>query len=246
MYEDLWESIQKIGAIKFGKFTLKSGLQSPYYVDLRILSSHPAVLVRASEAMSELISRMEHKPSALCGIPLAAIPLATAIGIRTGIPVIYTRKEPIIYKELAESLRSMFESGSFGNHDSHGADDVIRRIEEMSGMKGHGISRYVDGELSDGATVMLVDDLITTAVSKTENRELVEREARRRNIAVNVAGVIVLLDREQGGSESLREAGMDLHAVATISEVAASLLKSGLLDEATYSTITEYVNARQR
>ena len=37
-----------VGAIKFGSFKLKSGVESPVYFDLRILISYPDLLVRAS------------------------------------------------------------------------------------------------------------------------------------------------------------------------------------------------------
>jgi len=40
--------LHEVGAVKFGRFTLKSGVQSPVYVDLRVMVSHPTVMVRAS------------------------------------------------------------------------------------------------------------------------------------------------------------------------------------------------------
>ena len=42
----LIEKLYEIGSIKLGEFTLKSGLKSPIYFDMRLLISHPKLLVK--------------------------------------------------------------------------------------------------------------------------------------------------------------------------------------------------------
>ena len=41
----LIEHLYEIGSIRLGDFTLKSGLKSPIYFDMRLLISHPKLLV---------------------------------------------------------------------------------------------------------------------------------------------------------------------------------------------------------
>jgi uridine monophosphate synthetase len=43
--EYLIERLYEIGSIKLGEFSLKSGLKSPIYFDMRLLISHPKLLV---------------------------------------------------------------------------------------------------------------------------------------------------------------------------------------------------------
>lgn len=39
----------KLGIIKFGRFTLKSGIESPFYVDLRPLASDPKIFKKPGQ-----------------------------------------------------------------------------------------------------------------------------------------------------------------------------------------------------
>ena len=46
MLEKCVLQLKEVGVLKFGDFTLKSGLQSPVYFDLRIVISYPKLMVR--------------------------------------------------------------------------------------------------------------------------------------------------------------------------------------------------------
>jgi len=242
---ELMKKLYEIGAIKFGEFTLKSGKKSPYYVDLRILPSYPIVLMEVANALRNIIESQQDKPTVLCGIPMAGLAVANALGIQTGMRVVYIRKEPIIYRDLAKHLRKSIRNGKFQPQEIPTVEKVVTFIEELSGFKAHGITSYLDGELVDGDKIGIVDDLITTADSKLEARDLIMLEAKRRNIKVNILWVYVVLDREQGGKETLEKEGIKLYSVLTITEVAKKLYEDGILPTEKYEVITRYTAAEK-
>lgn len=84
-------SLYEIGAVRFGSFTLKSGIESPVYLDLRRSVSFPDILIAIAEALYEKIRPLRF--DLLCGVPYTALPFATAISIRHGIPMALLRKE---------------------------------------------------------------------------------------------------------------------------------------------------------
>jgi uridine monophosphate synthetase len=96
----LADGLLSAGCIKFGDFTLKAGLKSPIYIDLRQIISHPILLVEVSQAYLPLISNFSF--DRLAGLPYAAIPIATAISIAGNYPMIYPRKEAKSYGTKAE------------------------------------------------------------------------------------------------------------------------------------------------
>ncbi len=87
----LYTALHEIGAIKFGAFTLASGMQSPIYVDLRLLVSRPSLLAHAARAYAALLEGIAC--DRLCGVPYAALPIATAVALESDLPLIYPRKE---------------------------------------------------------------------------------------------------------------------------------------------------------
>lgn len=100
----------------------------------------------------------------------------------------------------------------------------------------HGRGRWVEGILSPGDHVLLVDDLITKGGSIVKTAEAVRAEGGM------VTDAVVLLDREENGAVNLAEAGIKLHYLLTISEVAYKLQDMDAITEEQLNTILKQVN----
>ncbi len=96
----LADGLLEAGCIKFGEFTLKSGLKSPIYIDLRQIITYPRLLQQVGFAYLPLLEKLKFKR--LAGLPYAAIPIATAISLAGDYPLIYPRKEVKSYGTKAE------------------------------------------------------------------------------------------------------------------------------------------------
>ncbi len=84
-------ALHELGAIKFGAFTLASGMESPFYIDLRLLVSRPRLLEQVAEAYASLLRDIPH--DRIAGVPYAALPIGTAVALAADAPLIYPRKE---------------------------------------------------------------------------------------------------------------------------------------------------------
>jgi len=103
------------------------------------------------------------------------------------------------------------------------------------GVRLHGRQRRVEGILTSGDRVLLIDDLITTGLSLIEATKAIEAEG---GVATDA---VVLLDREERGREKLDKKGIKLHALLKMSEIANRLYEIGAIDEVQLKTILKQI-----
>ncbi len=100
--------LHDIGAIKFGEFTLKSGLKSPFYFDLRDMISYPEILDGIADLLVESVKDLDF--DYVTGIPYTALPIATLVADILDKPLIYARKEEKAYG-TKNKIIGQFEKG---------------------------------------------------------------------------------------------------------------------------------------
>ena len=94
-YDSLYADLVELGAVKFGEFTLASGIQSPIYIDLRLLVSNPALLAQVAQLYAKLLKPLTY--DRIAGVPYAALPIGAAVSLTANVPLIYPRKETKTY-----------------------------------------------------------------------------------------------------------------------------------------------------
>ena len=75
--KELVLKLHDLGVLKFGNFILKSGLTSPFYLDFRRIVGFPKTLKEISNHLWDLVA--EEQFDHLCGVPYAALSLASAM-----------------------------------------------------------------------------------------------------------------------------------------------------------------------
>ena len=90
---ELLKALINADALKYGKFNLASGRESNYYIDTKKAITDPAVLSIISKKIIESIPTLLCHVDAIAGIEIGGVPIATAVSLESGIPLIIVRKE---------------------------------------------------------------------------------------------------------------------------------------------------------
>jgi uridine monophosphate synthetase len=181
------------GCFRVGEFTLKSGVRSPFYIDLRRTVSDPVFLKLIAQAYVRISRDLDF--DRIAGIPVAALPLATAVSLETGVPMIYPRIP----------------------------------------QKQHGTGNRIEGDYRPGERVLLLDDLITTGLSKLEAVEVLRSEG------LEVNDLAVLIERGGRGRADMAKVDIHLHAFAHVIDLFSTCREMGVIDEAEELRMRKFV-----
>ncbi len=102
----------------------------------------------------------------------------------------------------------------------------------------HGRERKVEGILHPGDRVLILDDLITTGKSLLEAVDAIRSEGGV------VKDAVVLIDREEGGRKALTKEDINLHCLASMSEVSEFLYKMESITEEQYKAIMKQMKSK--
>jgi uridine monophosphate synthetase len=188
-------ALHDAGCVQFGQFTLASGAQSPIYLDLRRMASHPGLLHMAADAYADLLRPLRF--DLLAAVPYAALTIGTAVALATEKPLIYPRKE----------------------------------------VKAYGTGRAIEGDFQPGQRAVVIEDLVTSAGSVLTAIQTLEAAG------LAVSDVVVLIDRQQGGSQNLAAAGYRLHAALTMTQVVDALEVAGRISPAQAAAVRSYLSS---
>lgn len=92
-----------------------------------------------------------------------------------------------------------------------------RLIYPRNQAKGYGTGKMIEGKWDAGETAVILDDVITLGGSIIRTLDTL------RDAGIQAQEAVVLIDRQQGGRESLQTHGCTLHAGFTMSQLMAIL-----------------------
>ncbi|QDP84369.1 orotate phosphoribosyltransferase [Chryseobacterium sp. SNU WT5] len=168
----------KLGIIKFGRFTLKSGIESPFYVDLRPLASDPKILKHLANYLLDMLPLDNF--DLICGVPYAALPMATAMSLESYLPLIIKRKEAKQYG-TKKMLEGIFTKGQ----NCLLVEDVITSgtslLETIPEIENEGIS---------------VSDIVVVLDRQQGGKQLLENKGYRVHTLFTISEVCKILQDE--------------------------------------------------
>lgn len=162
-------------SVRTGTFTLASGKTSDLYIDCRMTALDP----RGATLIGSVGWAAVREKIKADNLEIDAIG-----GMTLGADPISLAVGISSYQETPDEALNVF---------------VVRKEP-----KGHGKGKQIEGNFSEGDSVVVVDDVITTGGSTLKAIDAIEREGGK------VAFALVLVDREEGGRKAIEDRGISV------------------------------------
>jgi len=190
--------LYKNNIIRFGNFTLASGKNSSYYVDLRLIPSYPHQFRKMIKNLQNLIVEKTglNDFDCLASVPTGGLVVTSALAIEIVKPLIYVRNKP----------------------------------------KEHGTTKSIEGKISAGMKVVMVDDVMTTGTSVLNGIN------QLKEAGLLVSDLYVVINRLEGGDKTLSDIGVQTHQLTDILEITDILFQEKLIDKEIFEKIKNQVN----
>ncbi len=227
---DVATGLLRRGLVGFGDYTLRSGMWSPLYVDLR-----PAASALEENLTAPTMSKGEQlkfRRSAVLGYVGMLELLDDEFQHTQAVPEAMCGLAPMVAYEADVSY-------------------IHRRINP----KDHGKKELFLGDFNPGDETVLVDDLISTSGAKIDEKKRIEATSSPKWTGEDLAfeeeiiepGLIVkhaliLLDRETGGIEAAAEQGLQVHAGLTITKVLEIGRAENVISDSDYRIAKAYLS----
>ena len=190
--------LYKNNIIRFGNFTLASGKNSSYYVDLRLIPSYPHQFRKMIKNLQNLIVEKTGLDDFDClsSVPTGGLVVASALAIEIVKPLIYVRSKP----------------------------------------KEHGTTKSIEGKISAGMKVVMIDDVMTTGTSVLNGIN------QLKEAGLLVSDLYVIINRLEGGDKALSDIEVQTHQLTDILEITDILFQEKLIDKEIFEKIKNQVN----
>jgi len=105
------------------------------------------------------------------------------------------------------------------SYASASSDHPLRAFTVRKEPKAHGTGKLLEGPVGEGDRVAIIEDVITTGGSALRAIDAV------RNAKASVAGVLALVDREEGGRQAIEKTGVSVVSLVSASQIIAILTR---------------------
>jgi len=190
--------LYKNNIIRFGNFTLASGKNSSYYVDLRLIPSYPHQFRKMIKNLQNLIVEKTglNDFDCLASVPTGGLVVTSALAIEIVKPLIYVRSKP----------------------------------------KEHGTTKSIEGKISAGMKVVMVDDVVTTGTS------VLNGITQLKEAGLLISDLYVIINRLEGADKALSNIGVQTHQLTDILEITDILFQEKLIGKEIFEKIKNQVS----